>query len=69
MTQDADYVAHAHRWRFWGDDPYVVCECGESRDAITGLIVRDGQFTTPQDREAALQQARRDVLNDGQVDG
>lgn len=30
-----------HSTRFDGDDPYTVCVyCGETRDAITGRIIR-----------------------------
>ena len=28
-----------HRWQFDGDDPYVVCQCGQRRDALSGRIV------------------------------
>lgn len=31
---------HQHSWRFWGDDPYVICDCGEVQDAISGQIIR-----------------------------
>ena len=37
---------HRHDWRFDGDDPYVICACGERRDALTGkpiLPARDAK--------------------------
>jgi hypothetical protein len=34
---------NGHSWKFDGDDPYIVCHgCNEIRDAITGVIVRQG---------------------------
>lgn len=33
-----------HSWVFDGDDPYIVCAyCDEVRDAITGLVIRNGR--------------------------
>lgn len=34
-----------HRWAFDGDDPYIVCPCGEYRDALTGRVIREGDGT------------------------
>ena len=32
---------NGHSWKFWGDDPYIVCHfCSEMRDAITGRVLR-----------------------------
>lgn len=31
-----------HRWAFDGDDPYIVCRCGEYRDALTGNVIVKG---------------------------
>ena len=31
-----------HSWRFDGDDPYLVCECGERRDALAGRVITTG---------------------------
>lgn len=33
-------TTHEHRWAFDGDDPYVICECGERRDALSGRVIR-----------------------------
>lgn len=33
-----------HSWRFDGDDPRIVCVyCDEVRDAISGLVIRNGR--------------------------
>lgn len=31
---------HVHHFSFWGDDPYLICECGQVLDALTGRLVR-----------------------------
>jgi hypothetical protein len=33
---------HVHRWRFDGDDPYILCACGRMQDALTGRVIREG---------------------------
>ena len=32
-----------HDWRFDGDDPYLICECGARRDALTGAAISEGR--------------------------
>lgn len=44
-TQSAQPTAaalHKHSWKFWGDDPYLICECGEIRDALNGTVIKKG---------------------------
>lgn len=31
-----------HRWKFDGDDPYLICDCGERRDSGTGRVITKG---------------------------
>jgi hypothetical protein len=32
-----------HAWRFWGDDPYLICDrCGQLQDALSGRVIREG---------------------------
>lgn len=37
---------HTHAWRFDGDDPYVICDCGARQDAITGRVISTGHHET-----------------------
>lgn len=33
-----------HTWKFWGDDPYVICHwCEELRHVLTGRTLRPGR--------------------------
>lgn len=41
---------HSHDWRFDGDDPYIICRCGEVRDAISGRVITSGAVP-PTDKE------------------
>ena len=43
---------HKHVWRFWGDDPYVICECDEIRDAISGRVIKEGRYWRKLRKEA-----------------
>jgi hypothetical protein len=39
MPNTKESGKHEHSWRFDGDDPYVVCSCGERRDALTNRVI------------------------------
>jgi hypothetical protein len=46
-------AGHEHSWRFDGDDPYVLCDCGERRDALTGRIITRGTHNDGDGGEAS----------------
>lgn len=31
-----------HALRFWGDDPYLICDCGHLVDAMNGHVFKPG---------------------------
>ena len=33
---------HKHAWSWWGDDPYLICDCGAIQDALTGRTIKEG---------------------------
>jgi hypothetical protein len=51
-------IEHRHDWRFDGDDPYIVCACGERRNVLTGQIPGDNRWTDLFERIEEIKVAR-----------
>ena len=58
---------HEHRWAFDGDDPYIVCRCGEVRDALTGRVIRSSTPSRLEAELAAVQDQRDKAVTDGSL--
>lgn len=44
MKPNQDKPEHKHAFRFDGDDPYLVCVCGQYEDAMTGRVITYGKY-------------------------
>lgn len=49
---------HVHNQRFWGDDPYLICDCGKIWDALTGKEIVS---PTVQESEGVSEDAPNDT--------
>lgn len=59
-----------HSTRFDGDDPYTICVyCGETRDALTGRIVKQAKPEAPKPAKASPVGTTSTVGNDADSAG